>query len=113
MRRLRAAPRASFRPPVLDQLAVSVVPRSECEQLDPVGAALEGADHAGGDADRVESLDVEDVVVELHPAGAADDDVDLLGLLVAVAEGLPLARLDAVEAEAGLLGVEVAVGEGR
>ena len=79
----------------------------------PLGAGLEGAGDLGRDPDRVERLDLDDLVVELHPAGAAEDDVDLLGLLVLVAERAALARLQPVMADAGLLGVEVVLGEAR
>src|SRR5436190_13511985 len=80
----------SVSPPGFDQLPVPLVARAEGKQLDAIWAALEGADHAGGDTNRVEALELEDVVVELHPARAGDDDVDLLGLLVAVSERLTL-----------------------
>ena len=53
------------------------------------------------------TFEVEDLVVELDAARAADDDVDLLGLVVAVGEALALVGLDAHQREAGLLGVEV------
>src|SRR5665809_59855 len=79
----------------------------EGQQLESVRPALERARHAGGDPDRVERLDLDDVVVELHTTGAREHDVDLLRPLVAVRERLALAGLDAVVAQPGALGVEV------
>ena len=79
----------------------------EGEQLETVGAGLEHPRHLRRDANRVEAVDLEDVVVELYPAGAGDDDVDLLGVLVAVGEALALAGLDPVEGEADRLAAEV------
>lgn len=63
------------------------------EHLEPAGAGLEGAGNAGGDPDRVERLDLEHLVVELDPAAAAENDEDLLGLLVPVPERLPVNRI--------------------
>src|SRR3954452_22546903 len=103
----------SVAPPVGDDLAVAVAARPESEHLEALVAGFEGARHLRRDADRVERLDLDDLVVEFEEAAAADDDVDLLGLLMDVAEGLPFARLDPVEAEAGVLGIEVVLGEAR
>src|SRR4029078_12735510 len=100
-----------FRPPVADRLAVALVAGTEDDQLDPVRPALELPGDARREAHRVKPGEVDDGVVELHPAAAADHDVDLLGLVVPVGERLALPRLDAVEADAGLLGVEVAARE--
>ena len=52
----------------------------------PSGPGLAGARHLGRDADRVERGDLDDLVVEPDAPAARDHDVDLLGLVVAVAE---------------------------
>src|SRR5436305_3543307 len=57
--------------------------------------------------------ELDDVIVELDSPGTGDHDVDLLGRVVFVAEGLPLAGLERVEAEAGALCLEVAAAEAR
>jgi hypothetical protein len=97
------------RPPLGEELAVAGAQGAEGEQLEAVRTALEGPGHGGGDADGVQRSDLRDVVVELDPAPARQDDVDLLGVLVAVAEGLAGACPDAVMAEARLLGPELLV----
>ena len=63
------------------------------EHLDALVAGLEGTDDLGRDADRVEGLDLDDLVVELDPPGTANDDVDLLRLFVPMAKGGALAWL--------------------
>src|SRR3954454_17134583 len=98
---------------VADQLAVALVARPEGEELQPVVAGLEGPGDGRRDADRVQRRDVAHVVVELDPAGAAQDDIDLLGVLVAVREALALAGLDPVKGEADRLAAEVAAREAR
>src|SRR4051812_39488984 len=103
--------RASVAPPAGDDLAVAVAARAEGEHLEPLVSGFEGAGHLRGDPDRVERLDLDDLVVELEQPAAADDDVDLLRLLVDVAEGLPFPRFEPVEAEAGVLGLDVVLGE--
>ena len=65
----------------------------------------------GRDADGVHRLDVEDLVVELQAPAAREHDVDLLGLVVAVREGLLLAGPQDDVREAGALGREVLAGE--
>src|SRR5438105_15817841 len=100
-------------PPTVQQLAVAFLARAEREQLDSVRATLERADHPRRDADRIERADLDDLVVELDPAGAFQHDVDLLGLVVPVREPLPLAGLDAVVADAGVLGLELARAQAR
>src|SRR5690348_6442479 len=96
---------------VLHELAVLVVVRAEGEELEPLVAGLELADDVRGHAQRGQRLEVDDVVTELDAAAAGEHDVDLLGLVVLVGEALAPARLDAVEAHAGVLGLEVAAAE--
>ena len=61
--------------------------------VSPSGPGLERARDLRRDADRVERRDLDDLVVEAHAPVAGDHDVDLLGLLVAVAERAALAGL--------------------
>src|SRR3954454_253786 len=110
---LGAAVRALLDPEVRDHLRVALVPRAEREDLEPLGPGLERARHARRHADRVERADRHDVVVELDAPVTGEDDVDLLGLLVAVTEGRALARLEDEVHEAGPLGLEVAAREAR
>jgi hypothetical protein len=65
----------------------------------------------GRDPDRVPGAQLDDVVVELHPHAAADDDVDLLLRAVAVAERLAEAGRHAEVRQAGLLELERLAGE--
>src|SRR3954466_12279547 len=102
---------ASVAPPAGNDLAVTVAARPEGDHLEALVAGFEGAGHLRGDADRIEPLDLDDLVVEFEQPTAANDDVDLLRLLVDVAEGLPFPRLEPVEAEAGVLGLDVVLGE--
>ena len=61
------------------------------------------------DPDRVEPAHLDHLVVQLHAAASREHDVDLLGLLVAMCESVPLAGLDDLKRHAGGLGLEVAV----
>ena len=91
-----AAPLGLVGPPALHELAVAVVAGAEREHLEVgVGAGLERAHHLGRDADRIARPELDDLVVELDAAGAGEHDVDLLGVLVLVPEGLALAGLEA------------------
>src|SRR4051812_3089579 len=80
----RASARASVAPPARERLAIAIVAWAEDEHSEPARPRLERADDLGRDADRVERRDLEDVVVELHPAGARQHDVDLLGARILV-----------------------------
>src|SRR4051812_46835342 len=80
--------------------------RAEGEELEAVGPRLERARGARADADRVQRLDLADIVVELHAAAAADDDVDLLGARMAVGERAALAGAQPEVRDAGRLGAE-------
>src|SRR3989475_7437275 len=50
----------------------------EDEQLEAVRPCLERPRHVRRDADRVHGADLDDVVVESHPAAARQHDVDFL-----------------------------------
>src|SRR5690348_14135009 len=63
--------RRSVAPPAGEHLAVAVEVRTEGEELEPIRAGLERADHLWLHADRVEAIDLERVVVELDPARSA------------------------------------------
>src|SRR6185312_15969530 len=110
---VRRAGTASVRPPVVHELAVARLVGADDDEVEPLRACLELPRDAGRDPDRIERLHVDDVVVELHPAGAGDHDVDLLGRVVPVREALPLAGGDPVVADAGLGRVEVVGREPR
>jgi len=73
-----------------------------------VGVAI---DFRAVDAERIERLDLDDLVVELDAAGTREHDVDLLGILMFVREWLALAGTEAVVAQTGVLGREVFIGE--
>src|SRR6187397_2526253 len=94
---------------VLHDLGVALRARAEGDQLEAPVAGLEGAGDGGCDPDRVELAHLLDVVPELYAAGAPDHHIDLLGLLVAVGEGVPLPGLHLLERDAALLCVQVLV----
>ena len=77
----------------------------------PVGTALERADDRRRDAHDVPLLELVDLVVELDAAGAADDDVDLFLLAVAVAARRAEVRAVPEVADADVLRVDVRAGE--
>jgi hypothetical protein len=79
------------------------VARPEREELQVVGAGLERARDPGRDADRVERLHVDDVVIELQPARAREHDVNLLRVVVPVREALALSGPETMQADAGVL----------
>src|SRR4051812_37194876 len=95
------------RPPLLQHLAVALDVRAGRQQLHAVRAGLELAHRRRRDADDVASAQLEDLVVDLHAAGAGEDDVHLLGLPVTVTESGPLAGVHPVVADADALGADV------
>src|ERR1700756_778252 len=100
-----------FAPEVLDELAGGLHARPEHEPLAPVGSRLERAGRAGAHAHGVERRQLDQVAVELDSPATGENDVDLLGGLVAVGERLALAGLDDEVVHAGLLSTEVAGGK--
>src|SRR5438445_217412 len=76
-------------PPVLLDLGVAGAGtrRADREQLEPVGPGLEGARRVLRHAHRIPLAEVDDLVLELDPAAARENDVDLLLRLVPVPEG--------------------------
>src|SRR4051812_7720759 len=102
---------ARVSPPVaraLDVLArrVAEVGRADDEDLEALRPGLVAAPRTGRDAHRVPLLELDDLVVELHPPAAAHDDVDLLLLVVRMAVREAVAGRDALVAQAGLLELE-------
>src|SRR4051794_41533820 len=88
-------------PPVLEHLAVALEVGAGRDHLHPVRAGLELAHGLRRHAHDVARAEVEDVVVDLRAARAREDDVHLLGLLVAVAEAAALAGGETVGRQAG------------
>src|SRR4051812_20739267 len=80
--------------------------RTEDEDLETLRPCLVTSPCTGRDAHHVPLLDLDDLVVELHPTAPARDHVHLLLLLVRVAVREAIAGRDALIAEAGLLEVE-------
>src|SRR5881397_2314511 len=98
-------------PPValaLDVFARSVaeIGRADDDDLESLGPGLVASPGTGRDAHRVPLLELDDLVVELHPPAPAQDHVHLLLLLVRVAVRKAIAGRDALVAQAGLLEFE-------
>src|SRR5437867_817642 len=98
-------------PPVA--LALDVFARSLAEigsanddDLEALGPGLVASPRTGRDAHRVPLLELDDLVVELHPPAPAHDHVHLLLLLVRVAVRKAIAGWHALVAQAGLLELE-------
>src|SRR5215217_7134098 len=77
--------------------------RAEDEDLEALRPALVASPRAGRDAYHVPLLDLDDLVIELHPPAPAHDHVHLLLLLVRVAVREAIVGRDALVAEAALL----------
>src|SRR3954451_12139564 len=98
-------------PPValaLDVFARSLaeIGRADDDDLEAVRPGLVASPRTGRDAHRVPLLELDDLVVELHPPAPAQDHVHLLLLPVRVAVRKAIARRDALIAEAGSLELE-------
>src|SRR5437762_4833923 len=98
-------------PPVAP--AVDVFTRSLAEigsadddDLEALGSGLVASPRTGRDAHRVPLLELDDLVVELHPPAPAQDHVHLLLRLVRVAIRKAIAGRDALVAQAGSLELE-------
>src|SRR4051794_21093170 len=98
-------------PPValaLDVLARSLaeVGRADDEDLQALRPGLIASPRTGWDAHSVPFPELNDLVVDLHPAAPAQDHVHLLLLLVRVAVRKAIAGRDALVAQAGFLELE-------
>src|SRR5918995_435701 len=98
-------------PPValaLDVFARSVAEtgRADDNDLEAYRPGLVASPRTGRDAHRVPLLELDDLVVELHPPAPAQDHVHLLLLPVRMAVRKAIAGRDALVAQAGLLELE-------
>ena len=82
------------------------VGRTEDEDLEALRPAFVASPRAGRDAHHVPLLDLDDLVVELHPPAPAHDHVHLLLLIVRVAVREAIVGRDALIAQAALLELE-------
>src|SRR5881227_196414 len=80
--------------------------RADDDDLETLRAGLVASPRTGRDAHGVPLLELDDLVVELHPPAPAQDHVHLLLLLVRVAVRKAIAGRDALVAQAGLLDLE-------
>src|SRR5690242_4583238 len=101
----------SVAPPARDELAVFLEVLAEHEDLEAVLARLECAHGRRRDTDRVELGDIDDLVVQPHTTAPRENDIDLLGLLVAMAELLALAGAQPLMAQSELRCLEIGAGE--
>src|SRR3954468_14805278 len=102
---------ALVRPPValaLDVFTRSVaeIGRADDDDLEAPRPGLVATPRTGRDAHRVPLLELDDLVVELHPPAPAHDHVHLLLLLVRVAVRKAIAGRDPLVAQPGLLELE-------
>src|SRR6266540_1394982 len=80
--------------------------RADHQDLKALRPGLVASPRTGRDAHRVPFLELDDLVVDLHPAAPAQDHVHLLLLLVRVAVRKAIAGRDALVAQAGFLELE-------
>src|SRR6266567_3629053 len=80
--------------------------RADDEDLEALRSGLVASPRTGWDAHRVPFLELDDLVVDLHPPAPAHDHVHLLLLLVRVAVRKAIAGRDALVAQAGFLEFE-------
>src|SRR5262249_55442405 len=94
--------------PALDVVARSraEIRRADHEELEALRPGLIASPRTGRDAHRVPFLQLDDLVVELHPPAPAQDHVHLLLPLVRVAVREATAGRDALVAQARLLELE-------
>src|SRR5438270_8064751 len=98
-------------PPValpLDVFARSLaeIGRADDEDLETLRPGLVASPRTGRNAHRVPLLELDDLLVELHPPAPAQDHVHLLLLLVRMAVRKAVAGRNALEAQAGALELE-------
>src|SRR5207249_2595279 len=77
--------------------------RADDEDLEALRPGLVASPRTGRDAHRVPFLELDDLVVELHPPAPAQDQVHLLLRLVGVAVRKAIAGWDALVAQGGFL----------
>src|SRR5436309_14101241 len=99
---------ALVRPPIalaFDVFARSLaeIGRADDDDLEALRPGLIASPCTGRDAHRVPLLELDDLVVELHPPAPAQDHVHLLLLLVRVAVRKAIAGRDALVTQSGLL----------
>src|SRR3989441_9368150 len=78
---------------------LAAIGRGDDEDLKALRPGLVASPRTGRDAHRVPFLELDDRVVDLHPAAPAQDHVHLLLLLVRVAVGKAIAGRDALVAQ--------------
>src|ERR671932_290663 len=83
--------------------SLAEVGRADDEDLEALWPGLVASPHTGRDAHRVPFLELDDLVVELHPPAPAQNHVHLLLLLVRVAVRKAIAGRNALIAQTGLL----------
>src|SRR5213594_748401 len=110
-RRLNVRTTRLVSPPValaIDVFARSLaeVGRADDEDLEALWPGLVASPRAGRDAHRVPFLELDDLVVDLHPPAPAQDHVHLLLLRVRVPVRKAIAGRDALVAQGGVLEFE-------
>jgi hypothetical protein len=98
-----AADALSISPGVCDRLAVSGVVSAEGEKLQAIMSGLERPRRRGRYSNGVQRADVDELVIELDPAAPVENDVDLLGVGMAMREWAALAGKQAKERDTGAL----------
>src|SRR2546430_17360051 len=86
--------------------SLAEIGRADDEDLEALRPGRVAAPRTGRDAHRVPFLELDDLVVDLHPPAPAQDHVHLLLLLVRVAVRKAIAGRDALVAQAGFLELE-------
>src|SRR5213595_3656487 len=86
--------------------SLAEIGRADDDDLEAPRPGLVASPRTGRDAHRVPLLELDDLVVELHPPASAQDHVHLLLLPVRVAVRKAVAGRDALVAQAGSLELE-------
>src|SRR5438132_5951660 len=86
--------------------SLAEIGRADDEDLEALRPGLVASPRTGRDAHRVPFLELDDLVVDLHPPAPAQDHVHLLLLLVPVAVWQAIAGRDALVSQAGFLDLE-------
>src|SRR5438128_11115928 len=94
--------------PAVDVFARSLaeIGRADDDDLEALRPGLVASPRTGRDAHHVPLLELDDLVVELHPPAPAHDHVHLFLLLVRVAVREAIAGRDALVAQGGFLELE-------